>query len=242
MLSSTNSSLINPAVAYTSPDSTGTLTFTPAANMFGSATVTVSVMDDGGTQHGGVDTTSVQFTVTVNQTTATVSAISAGWGTTGTATLQTAADGLRLLPAGRKTDLPWYGINKLQITLTQAASLSPSDVAVAGINVANYGPVMISGSGTNYTITLAQAIAGADRVTLTIGNAGISTFTRRLDVLPGDANDDGAITAQDIAIVHSGFASLGALYNIFNDINGDGVVDINDYNLVRRFVGKTLPA
>ena len=43
---------------------------------------------------------------------ATVTAVSVDWGTAGTALLQTAADGLRLLPAGRNTDLPWAGINK----------------------------------------------------------------------------------------------------------------------------------
>ena len=65
--SSNNTALINPSVTYTSPNSTGTLSFTPTANSFGTATITVKVMDNGGTQNGGVDTTSVQFTVNVNQ-------------------------------------------------------------------------------------------------------------------------------------------------------------------------------
>ena len=69
--SSNNTALINPSVTYTSPNSTGTLTFTPAANSFGTATITVTVMDNGGTANGGVDTTQVQFTVTVNQVAAT---------------------------------------------------------------------------------------------------------------------------------------------------------------------------
>ncbi len=44
----------------------GTLTFTPAANAFGSATVTVIAQDDGGTANGGVDTSAAQtFTLTV---------------------------------------------------------------------------------------------------------------------------------------------------------------------------------
>jgi Bacterial Ig domain len=236
--SSNNTALIpTPTVTYTSPNTTGTLTFTPTANTFGTATITVTVSDD-----GGANTTSVHFTVTVNQVSATVTAVSADWGTSGTIALQTASDGLRLLPAGRNTDLPWYGINKLQITLSQAESLSPSDVSVTGITVANYGPVTISGSGTNYTITFAQAITTADRVTVTIGNAGITTYTRRLDVLPGDANDDGVVNAQDLVAVRNDFASLGGVYNIFDDINGDGAVDINDTNLVGRFVGKKLPS
>jgi hypothetical protein len=50
----------SPAVA---PD--GTLTFTPAANAYGSATVTVTARDDGGTANGGDDSTSASFTVTI---------------------------------------------------------------------------------------------------------------------------------------------------------------------------------
>ena len=239
--SSNNTSLIaTPTITYTSPNSTGTLTFTPAANTFGTATITVTVMDNGGTLNGGVDTTSVQFTVTVNQVAATVTAVSADWGTSGTIALVDASGG-RLLPAGRKTDLPWYGINKLPITLSQPESLSPGDVSVTGINVANYGPVTISGSGTNYTITFAKAITTADRVTVTIGNSGIATYTRRIDVLPGDVNDDGVVNAQDLVDVRNDFTALGAIYNIFDDINGDGVIDISDTNLVGRFIGKKLP-
>ncbi|MCI0637316.1 MAG: hypothetical protein L0206_25875, partial [Actinobacteria bacterium] len=43
----------------------GTLTFTPAADAYGSATVTVTARDDGGTANGGDDSTSASFTVTI---------------------------------------------------------------------------------------------------------------------------------------------------------------------------------
>src|SRR6185295_14857599 len=44
----------------------GVLTFTPAPNASGTATVTVSLSDNGGTANGGVDTSgSVTFTITV---------------------------------------------------------------------------------------------------------------------------------------------------------------------------------
>jgi hypothetical protein len=55
----------HPSVLYTSPAATGTLTWTPTPNASGSATITVRVMDDGGTALGGVDTTTRTFTVTV---------------------------------------------------------------------------------------------------------------------------------------------------------------------------------
>ena len=43
------------------------LTYTPAANAFGTATITLDLKDNGGTANGGVDTSAPQtFTITVN--------------------------------------------------------------------------------------------------------------------------------------------------------------------------------
>jgi hypothetical protein len=64
---SSNPALIpNPSVTYTSPDSTGSLSFTPVAGQSGTATITVTVTDDGGTANGGVNTFVRTFTVTVS--------------------------------------------------------------------------------------------------------------------------------------------------------------------------------
>lgn len=64
--SSGNPGLIpNPAVTYTSANATGSLSYTPVANANGSAVITVTVTDDGGTANGGVATFSRTFTVNV---------------------------------------------------------------------------------------------------------------------------------------------------------------------------------
>jgi hypothetical protein len=55
-----------PTVTYASPSATGNLIFMPVANAHGTATVTVTVRDSGGTKKGGVDTITRGFTVTVN--------------------------------------------------------------------------------------------------------------------------------------------------------------------------------
>jgi hypothetical protein len=61
--SSSNSALIpTPTVSYTSPNATGSITFTPVALAFGSATITVTV-NDGGASNNIVSRT---FAVTVN--------------------------------------------------------------------------------------------------------------------------------------------------------------------------------
>jgi hypothetical protein len=63
---SSDPSLIpTPPVTYTSPDTTGSIAYTPAPNAFGSAMITVTVADDGGTAAGGADTFSRTFPVTV---------------------------------------------------------------------------------------------------------------------------------------------------------------------------------
>jgi Cadherin-like/Bacterial Ig domain len=57
--------LLDPTVVYTSPSGTGTLLLAPVPNQVGTATVTVTVRDNGGTAQGSIDVTSRTFTVTV---------------------------------------------------------------------------------------------------------------------------------------------------------------------------------
>jgi hypothetical protein len=169
-------------------------------------------------------------------------AVAVDCGTAGSAQLQTAADGQRLLPASRNTDLPWLGINRVQITLNQAATLTSADVTVVGAKGTNYGPVTISGSGTLFTLTLARPIKKADRITITINGAGIIAYSRRLDILPGDFNDDGAVNNKDVTAVHNEFLRKnGALPTIFGDVVGDGTVDSKDYKAEKKLVGTKLP-
>jgi hypothetical protein len=66
-VTSSNPALIpTPAVNYTSPSATGSLSYTPAANQSGTAIITVKVQDDGGTANGGIDAITRTFTVHVN--------------------------------------------------------------------------------------------------------------------------------------------------------------------------------
>ncbi len=76
------------------------------------------------TLNGSVDIGAVEYLPAASDL------VAVNWGTVGTAPLQTAADGLRLLPQGRNTDLPWRGIQQLGITLGQAQVLTAADVTV----------------------------------------------------------------------------------------------------------------
>ena len=148
-----------------------------------------------------------------------------------------------MLPVGRKTDLPWQNINRLTITLSTAETLSTDDVTVSSITGTRYGPVTLSGSGTSYTITLAQPITQADRVTIKLNLAGIVSPTFELDVLPGDVNDDGEVNTQDMVVVRNAIQGTGDPLMIgWADIDGDGVVNLRDYVGVRNRLGKRLPS
>lgn len=65
--SSDDTSIIaNPiSVTYTSPGATGSLSYTPIANAFGTVHITVTVKDNGGVLNGGVDTFTRTFTVVI---------------------------------------------------------------------------------------------------------------------------------------------------------------------------------
>jgi hypothetical protein len=61
--------ITNPSLFATNPDvdNSGTLTYTPAANTFGTSTFNVKVQDNGGIVNSGVDTSDARtFTITVN--------------------------------------------------------------------------------------------------------------------------------------------------------------------------------
>lgn len=63
---SNNLALIpNPTVTYASPNATGSLSYAPVAGQVGSAVITVTVTDDGGTASGGVNSVQQTFTVAV---------------------------------------------------------------------------------------------------------------------------------------------------------------------------------
>ena len=180
---------------------------------------------------------------TLNVTAAQISAVGVQWGASGTVTLVDASGG-RLLPAGRITDLPWLNIDRLTITLNRAiSSLSAADITVSGVTVANYGPVTISGSGQSWIITLSKAITDPDKVTVKLANAELASYQRRLDILPGDVNDDGVVNGQDIVIVRNQVLNIipSTIPLTFLDIDGSGLVDNTDLTLVSARNGKKLP-
>lgn len=221
-----------PAHGTLGPISGGSVIYTPDADYFGPDSFQFKV-------NNGVSDSQIA-TVSLDVQQAVVSDVFVHWGTQA-AVLQTNSDGLRLLPAGRNTDLPWRNISSLAITLNQAAALTASDVTAVGITGGDYGPVTISGSGTSYVVTFAKPVSQGDLVTITIGNTEVATFTRRVDILPGDTNDDGVVNTTDgVLILYN--TTPAHPYDVFYDFNGDGAVNMTDFVLYRPLIGTILPS
>ena len=183
---------------------------------------------------GKYDDVSSTITDTISAVSANVTSTRVQWGSSGSAVLVNASGG-RLLPTGRTNDIDWFNISSITITLDRSIpSLAPADVSVIGSVGGSYGPVRITGSGTTWVITLAKVIANADKVIETIGNTQLTSYQRDLDVLPGDFNDDGVVSSADVTLLNN---ATVAPYNLFADLNGDGVIDINDGKLARTKIG-----
>ena len=200
--------------------------------------------------HNGIGADAVSYAATLSvAAVAQVTGTSIGWGISSpprTASLDTNADGIRLLPAGRNTSIPWLNVNQITLTFsgTGITNLTTNDITFKSAAGVSYSVASITGSGTSWTINLANnGITNPDKLTVTIANNQIATYMRRLDVLPGDVNDDGVVNTLDVASVRNYIANIGSttIPLVFMDINGDGSVTLADMNLVSGRNGKKLP-
>jgi len=147
------------------------------------------------------------------------------------------------VPSAR-TNLPWTTITGVKVTFSKPVTGNCS--SLTGVTVTG-----CSGFGTGTVTWTFSALTRATYSTKVLGTTanavmdltgnpldGGIDFAQIMNVLPGDVSDDGFVASNDMLLVNSG-RSLP--YNVLNDINGDGVVDINDVNLVRARIGTQLP-
>ncbi|HEX5220637.1 MAG TPA: Ig-like domain-containing protein [Verrucomicrobiae bacterium] len=176
---SSNPGLIpNPTVSYSSPSASGSLSFTPAADASGSATITVTVNDG-----QAANNTAVQvFTVTVNSVNdaPTLSTI-ANLSIPENAGLQTVS----------LTGIGTGAANEADTLTITATSSNPS--LVPHVNV-NYASPNATGS---LTFTPAAGISGSATITVTVndGQAANSTVVRTFSVNVNVANTPPTLAA-----------------------------------------------
>ncbi len=215
LVSTDNSALF--AVAPAIDPTTGTLTYTPAPNILGTATVTVRLQDSGGTANGGVDTSPPQtFPITVNDATPTftlsgpasvdvgspyVLGLTADDPDTVTAWTVTWGDGSVQTVSGNPssvTHLFPYGASNYTVSATATdedgthAAANTVAVSVIPVHLNVTGPATATaGSSFSLTVTALDAFGNLDTTyTGTIHFAssdGLATLPADWMFLPGDA-------------------------------------------------------
>ena len=170
--------------------------------------------------------------------------------------------------------IPWSnGINKISLRFTGdvGATLDQSDLVVHGINTPVYAisSYAYDAATKTGTWTLTDAIVN-DKVRLAVDDAGVTgldgewvtaqaypsgngtaggDFSFRLNVLRGDANQDGFVNALDLGQIKSklnrtatnpGTGVSG--YTPFHDLNADGQINALDLGIAKARLNTRLPA
>jgi hypothetical protein len=170
---SDNPALIpNPMIAYTSPASTGTLTFAPSTNSNGSANITVTVKDGGSPNNPGENSTSVRaFRVTV--------------------------DSVNLPPI--ISAIPALTIQKNQSTVAIPLTIfdpeTPAqDLVLSGssssTNLVPTSQIVFGGSGPNRTVTVtpARGKIGTTFITIRVSDGSLQASTTFLLTVLGSGS------------------------------------------------------
>jgi VCBS repeat-containing protein len=212
--SSSNPGLIpNPTVSYSSPASTGTISFTPLPGTIGTAVITVTLTNSGGTVAGGSNTTTVTFTVAVTPVNHPPTF------TVGPNLTTTVDSGLQLVP-GWATDISAGPPNESGQPLTFLTTSDNPGLFSAGPSITPNGTISYRPS---------PGVAGAARITVRLtDNGGVAnggqdtsapqTFT--ITVVPG--NRPPVATAAPMTAAQ-GWALADSTFARFTDPDNEGV-------------------
>jgi hypothetical protein len=125
-------------------------------------------------------------------------------------------------------------ITTASFTLVGPSAVSGSVSYNAGTYTASFDPATDLAENTAYTATLTMAIT--DAAGNPLASASVWSFTTGTSVvIPGDANEDGVVNAQDITEVERIIAGLDAETE-GADANEDGVVNAQDITKVERII------
>jgi hypothetical protein len=170
----------NPALFSVLPAvgaSTGALTYTPAANANGAATITIRLADDGGTANGGVDTSPAQnFTVTVNP--------------------------INDPPAANAQSVTTPEDTAKSITLT-GSDVETASLGYVVVGLPSHGA--LSGTAPSLTYTPASNYSGPDSFTFKVNDGTVDSPTAQVSITvtavndPPVANPQAVTTPEDTA-------------------------------------------
>ncbi len=217
--------------AQPSLSASGVLTFTPAPNAFGTATVSVFAQDDGGTANGGVDTSAtVTFTITVSGVNDPPAAGNDAWETFGNTELRVDL-GAGSTPHVSDTTTSGSGVLDNDADAVEGdpfaitGVVGCADVTAPFVCAVTGGTVTLNANGTFSFQPSAGAASGSFQYTVTDSpSAGA----------PASANGTVSLTFHEMIWYVNGAAPAGgngtsaSPFNTFAPLNGGGDADDND--------------
>ena len=148
------------------------------------------------------------------------------------------------LTGSTRKRLPWQIVG-IQVVFSQPITTG-SVSSLSGVTATS-----LSGLGTNMLTWTINPLALGNFATALAGSGGNALrdaagsplgggagFPQNFKVLFGDFNDNGFVSSADMVGVNN---ATVAPYNLFADINGDGVINISDVQAVRAKIGTALP-
>ncbi len=202
---SSNPGLIpNPTVNYTSANATGSLAYKPVAHQSGTAVITVTVQDDGGTANVGVDAITGTFTVSVTEVNDPPSGVNDP--------LSSVAEdsGARTIPFATVLSNDSKGPSNESgqtLTITQVSNLIGGTVSVSGTDVL-FTPAVDYSGPASFTYALSDngtTNGGPDFLTST---ATVSFTITEVNDPPSGMNDPQSSIAEDSGARTIAFATL----------------------------------
>ncbi len=235
-----------PQVTLVASNQTGTLTYTPQLNEGGIAHVTVKLSNGTPDQDGDTDSFSATFTITVaNHNPAAVTGVTVHWGKS-SASLASLLGTTPLGGTGLPQDLPFAGINAIDLTFNQTVSPLSLNFSVMGLGVnylpAGVAPTIVGPNTLEWRLATPLASAnGYDNITLGLAGVTLPGALSNFKVLVGDVNGDGKVDLNDqLAVTRNLAIRYTTLAAAFLDVDGSGSIDMNDYSLVRKYTGNKI--
>ncbi|HOX56116.1 MAG TPA: Ig-like domain-containing protein [Candidatus Paceibacterota bacterium] len=173
--SSSNAGLIPaPTVAYISPSATGSITFAPVTNAYGSATITITVNDGG----ASFNTFSRTFTVTVTHVPSRPAVCTYALNLSPTAFSANAASGAFVIGTGSSCTWTIDAPEWVLLSATQGSGAYTGTLVVEpNTGAARLGTVTVNGNGTNVSCTITQEapVPGAVALAMPLDNATLQS-------------------------------------------------------------------
>ncbi|MAE64572.1 MAG: hypothetical protein CMJ18_09920, partial [Phycisphaeraceae bacterium] len=177
------------------------------------------------------------------------------------------------IPAGapdQLTVLPWVNIDQVHMVFSTDVTVVQGDLTLMGVNVPSYGFGDFDYDSSTFIASWTlDAVIGADKLLFVLSDAvnagGVlldgdvgdpadatlpsgdgtdgGAFPFRINVLPGDGNQNGSVSVTDVVNISSRVeeGTFGQKYDRRFDVNGDGAINRTDLEAVLPLAGTTLP-